>query len=84
MTSFDIIGYAAGFFVAIALLPQVIKAWKTKSTKDISILWNFILMTGLFLWVIYGIINFIFPIMVFTSIELAMTISLLILKIKYK
>jgi len=34
----DFVGYLAGFIVAIALAPQVIKAWRTKSTKDISLL----------------------------------------------
>ena len=80
----EIVGYIAGFLVAVALFPQVIKSWKTKSTKDISILWNFILMLGLSLWVVYGIINDIVPIQIFTSIEFLMTLSLLVLKIRYK
>jgi|TARA_Y100000310_G_C20535182_1_gene740502 MtN3 and saliva related transmembrane protein len=55
MINFEIIGYLAGFIVAITLSPQLIKAWKTKSTKDISISWTLIYMTGLSLWVAYGI-----------------------------
>ena len=79
----ELVGYMAGFLVAVALFPQVIKSWKTKSTKDISILWNFILMLGLSLWVVYGIINDIVPIQIFTSIEFLMTLSLLVLKLRY-
>lgn len=79
----EFVGYLAGFVVAIALSPQVIKAWKTKSTKDISLIWNLILMTGLFLWVVYGIANMILPIIIFVSIEFFMASSLLILKLRY-
>ena len=79
----EIVGYLAGFIVAIALLPQVIKAWRTKSTKDISILWNLIFITGLILWVVYGIVNKILPLAIFASVEATMAASLLVLKLKY-
>ena len=31
------LGYLAGFLTTSAFLPQVIKAWKTKSTQDLSL-----------------------------------------------
>lgn len=79
----EIVGYLAGFIVAIALSPQVIKAWKTKSTKDISITWNLTLITGLILWVVYAIANAVVPLAIFASVEALMATSLLILKMKY-
>lgn len=52
----DILGYVAGIMVVISLLPQTIKSWKTKSTKDLS-LWRYIIyVLGLLLWVSYAII----------------------------
>lgn len=33
----DILGYVAGTLVVVSLLPQTIKSWKTKSTRDISL-----------------------------------------------
>ena len=84
MAILEIIGYLAGFIVAVSLSPQVIKAWKTKSTKDISIIWTLLLMTGLFLWVVYAVFNRIIPLAVFASVEFLMTFSLFILKILYK
>jgi len=79
----EIVGYLAGFIVAIALLPQVFKVWKTKSTKDISITWNLILMAGLLLWAVYGIANVIPPLAIFASIEFLIASSLFILKLRY-
>jgi len=33
MESIEIIGFLAGLLVAISSLPQLIKSWKTKSTR---------------------------------------------------
>ena len=84
MGQLEIIGYLAGLFVALALAPQIIKTWKTKSTKDISILWTLILMTGLLLWIIYGIVNIIVPLALFATIEFSMATTLFIFKLRYK
>ena len=80
----DYMGFIGGLLVSVALFPQIIKAWTTKSTKDISILWNLILAIGLFLWIIYGIANMLMPIIIFTTIEMLLTVSLLVLKLIYK
>jgi MtN3 and saliva related transmembrane protein len=84
MYQIEIIGYVAGFLVAIALSPQIIKTWKIKSSKDISILWVTVLMSGLFLWIIYAIIKVILPLAVFGLIEFSMAFTLLIFKFIYK
>ncbi len=80
----EILGLLGGLLVTISLLPQVIKSYKTKSTKDISIVYTIILMAGLALWVLYAILNRIIPLAIFASVEFFMTLSLLILKLKYK
>ena len=84
MANLEIIGYLAGFLIAIALSPQLIKTWKTKSTKDISILWTMMLMTGLLLWFVYAAVNKILPLLIFASIEFLMTFLLFIMKLIYK
>jgi len=80
----EIIGFLGGFLVTISLLPQVIKSYKTKATKDISIAYTLILITGLGLWVLYAMLNSIIPLAIFAGVELLITASLLILKLKYK
>ncbi|MBI2652385.1 hypothetical protein HYX00_02865 [Candidatus Woesearchaeota archaeon] len=84
MANLEFVGYLAGFLVAIALSPQLIKTWRTKSTKDISILWTLTLMTGLILWIVYAVANKILPLAIFASIEFSMALILFVLKIKYK
>ena len=48
-----IIGLSAGFLTTISLLPQLIKLYKTKLTRDISIYWTLLLTIGIVLWLIY-------------------------------
>ena len=80
----EMLGFLGGALVTVSLLPQVIKSFKTKSTKDISIVYTLILMTGLALWISYAVLNDIIPLLIFASIELAVTASLFILKLIYK
>jgi len=77
-------GYLAGFIIALSLTPQVAKAWKTKSKRDISLLWNMILIFGLLLYFVYGIGIKQMPIIVMNTIEILLAISLVVAKLIYK
>lgn len=84
MKTIDVLGYVAGILVVISLLPQFIKSWKTKSTRDIS-LWRYIIYTvGLILWVTYAIIIKNGPVALTNSVGLILAVSILYLKLKYK
>jgi MtN3 and saliva related transmembrane protein len=83
MQPYELIGFLAGALIAIALIPQVIKSWKTKSTKDISIFWNSLYVAGLVLWIVYGSIIMSVPMIVSACVEISLAISLLVLKLKY-
>lgn len=52
--SATLIGLAAALCTTIAFLPQVIKTWRTRSTKDISLVMFVVFTTGIFLWLVYG------------------------------
>lgn len=83
MIYIDILGYIAGILVVISLLPQAIKSWKTKSTKDISLLRYIIYVTGLILWITYAVIINNGPVAVMNSVGLVLALSILYLKLKY-
>jgi MtN3 and saliva related transmembrane protein len=53
MNNVEFIGFLAGILVAISILPQVIKSWKTRSTKDVAISWSIINLIGQILWIVY-------------------------------
>ena len=83
MEIIQIIGYLAGLIIAVSLIPQVIQAWKTKSTKDISLPWTIILLSGLILYSVYGIGIMEMPIIVTNIIEISLVILLIIAKLFY-
>ena len=78
-----LIGLAAGFFTTISFLPQVIKAWKSKSTKDIAVGMYIVLAVGLLLWIFYGFAIHSIPIIITNAIGLILSLLVLLLKIKY-
>ncbi len=80
----DILGYVAGIMVVVSLLPQTIKSWKTKSTKDLSLARYVIYSGGLVLWIVYAILISNGPVVVMNSIGLLLALLILFLKIKYK
>ncbi|MCK4942642.1 MAG: hypothetical protein KAS65_03650 [Candidatus Aminicenantes bacterium] len=84
MHKIEIVGYVAGLLVAVSLSPQVIKTWRTRSARDISTVWTVILMSGLSLWVVYGIVNRIVPLAVFGIIEFLLALTLFVFKMIYK
>ncbi len=53
----DLIGLIAGVLTSFAMMPQLIKVIRTKNVNDISILTLIVLLSGLTLWVWYGIMK---------------------------
>jgi len=78
-----VIGLIAAALTTTAYLPQVIKSWRTKSAKDLSLGMLAILCTGIFLWLIYGILNQDLPIILSNAVTLMLTLTILVLKIKH-
>lgn len=77
------LGFLAGTLMAISLLPQVLKSWKTKSTKDIAISWTLMNLLGQTLWVAFGIGVKSPSLVIMSGITLLMTLSLLMLKLRH-
>jgi MtN3 and saliva related transmembrane protein len=79
----ELIGSVAGFLSAITFLPQIIKTYKSKSAKDISLPMFLIVIASVILWLAYGLLTGIKPIIYTNSIIMVMGIIMVILKIKY-
>jgi len=78
-----ILGLLAGALTTISFIPQVMKTWKFKETKDISLLMYIIFFTGILLWFSYGILIDNAPIIVANGISLVLVFIVLSLKIRY-
>jgi MtN3 and saliva related transmembrane protein len=87
MTKMDfitIIGLVAAVFTTISLFPQLIRIWRTKSTKDISMGMFSLFCGGVFLWFVYGVFMRDFPIMIANSLAFIQAAVIVTFKIKYK
>ena len=52
----EIIGLAAATLTTAAFVPQVYKTWKTKSADELSLTMYLVFVTGIMLWLVYGIL----------------------------
>ena len=79
----DIIGTIAGILVLSSFIPQLMKAYKTKKMSDVSIHLMILIASGMFLWVIYGLIRS-DPVIIGTNAAgFVLNISLLVMKLRY-
>ncbi len=78
-----IIGLFAASCTTVAFLPQALKVLKTKDTQSISF-WMYLLFnTGVFTWLIYGLMIHSFPVILANAITLLLGSWILILKLRY-
>ncbi len=81
MISATALGYVAGFFTTASFLPQVVRAWRTRSTEDLSFWMLSGFSCGVSLWIVYGFMLSEPPIVLFNAITLFLAMTLLWLKI---
>lgn len=84
MDSVTILGFVAGALTTASFIPQLLKAWNTKSTTDISVIMYAWLIVGIALWIIYGIFRNSYPVILANAVTLVIAIAILILKLKYR
>ncbi len=79
-----VLGLAAATLTTAAFLPQVIKTWRTRQTRDISLGMFSVLCLGICLWLLYGFLRGDLPLIIGNAITLALAGAILVLKLKYK
>jgi MtN3 and saliva related transmembrane protein len=84
MDTTTIIGLIAAVFTTVSLFPQLIKVWKTKSTKDISLGMFIIYCGGVLLWFVYGVYRNDLAIILANSLAFIQGLIILMLKARYK
>ena len=80
----EILGLVAGIFTTAAVVPQIWKAWKTKEVDDVSPGMYFVLVTGLSLWLIYGVLKSDIPIIATNGTALLLNCFMLYLIFRYR
>jgi MtN3 and saliva related transmembrane protein len=84
MNAIQIIGLVAGGLTTTAFLPQVIKTWKSKSAKDLSLGMFLLFSLGVALWLVYGIMVQDVPVIAANLLTLMLASTILFFKFRFK
>lgn len=84
MNSIQLIGLVAGGLTTTAFLPQVIKTWKSKSAKDLSLGMFLLFSLGVALWLVYGIMVNDIPVIAANLLTLLLASTILFFKFRFK
>ncbi len=84
MNHTELLGLIAGLFTTVAFVPQVVKIWKSRHAKDISLAMFAIFSTGVALWIVYGFTIGSLPVILSNSITFALALAILALKLYFR
>jgi MtN3 and saliva related transmembrane protein len=83
LSSIELLGLLAGFLVTCSMIPQIIRVFKLKSAREISLLFTGSLLLGLIAWVVYGLSLGLMPVIIWNAIGGALAATLLYAKLRY-
>lgn len=84
METDKLLGLLAGFLTTVAFVPQVVKTWKSKSARDLSVVMFSLFCAGVFLWMIYGIMINELPVILWNVVTLILALIILFFKLRFK
>lgn len=77
------VGFAAAFLTTVAFVPQVLKIWRTRSAKDVSLGMYSLFSLGVALWLAYGVLIASWPVIVANGVTLLLTGAVVAMKLKF-
>lgn len=76
----SIVGLAAALLTTLCWVPQLLRAWRTRSANDLSWAYLIVFSAGVALWLAYGISQLDLPIILANAFTLTAVLGLLELK----
>ena len=83
MSAENLLGVAAGVLTTIAFVPQVLRVWRTRTARDLSLATFSIFTVGVALWLVYGVMIASLPIVLANAVTLLLAGSILVMKIAF-
>jgi MtN3 and saliva related transmembrane protein len=77
------IGYLATGITILSFIPQVVRVWRTRQTRDLSMGAFALLASGALLWFAYGLLTGDLPVIVTNASVGAMVIAIVVAKLRY-
>lgn len=79
-----IVTIIVGALLWLASIPQILKIWKHKSSKDVSLITNVFYLFGVSVWLVYGWLISDTAIIIGNAVGVAMLALVIIFWLKYK
>jgi MtN3 and saliva related transmembrane protein len=81
---FGAIGYVAALLTTLSSIPQSIRVYRLKESRDISLWTASVLSAGILLWFIHGIVIGDLPVILANGASLGLSVLTLGLVLKYR
>ena len=79
----NLVGSIAAFCTTVAFVPQLVRVWRLKSARDISLNMFLIFSLGELLWFVYGLLIHSAPVILANALTLLLAVAILVLKVRY-
>ena len=77
------LGYFAGSLTVVSFLPQVYRSWQTRRCGDLSLGMFALLITASSLWMVYGVLNRDWPVVITNGGMVALNAALAVAKARF-
>lgn len=84
INNIEVLGFTAALLGTISLVPQVVKMWQTRSVRSISLLMYVIISIDSVLWLTYGIVLSLTPLIIQSMLTLTCSLSVVTMKTLWK
>ncbi len=78
----EAVGFCAGTLTTASFVPQVLKTWRSKSTRDISLAMWLMFSIGVGVWIVYGFLTGSLAIILTNVITLVLAGTVLVIKLQ--
>ena len=82
--NYSLIGYLAALLTTFSVIPQIIRVYRLKEFRDISLWTVFFLSAGILFWVIHGIVIGDLPVILANGVSFGLSILMIYLVVKYR
>lgn len=76
------VGLVAGLLTTVAFVPQVLQTWRTGSARDFNLRMLLLFVTGVALWLVYGVMSRSAPMVLANSATLLLASYILVVKVR--
>lgn len=83
MEAVTVLGLLAGLVTTAGFAPQLVKGYRSRSMKDVSLFMPLVLITGMSLWLLYGVYLNDLPIILWNGVAISLNVIMVAMKLRF-